>query len=200
VHQPPHSVAPGMNISGRPCLLCTGCCAELLSGRCGSGVLGRVWLAPVFWASSLTWRRGRAKGREAGCPLQGLTWSGRKALSAGARSEDGEQYESKPGSIVGAVDVVGVLRTRRVNIMFWYGNGVSGWGYGLMGLGMVVFWALVIVLVVSVSRHNRSHHDYLGSRPVSLTADQLLAERFARGEIDQQEYSAGQAALRDHVR
>jgi putative membrane protein len=86
--------------------------------------------------------------------------------------------------------------------MFWYGdgNGMSGWGYGVMGFGMVVFWVLLIALLVGVFRHNRSHHEVSGSRPGSLTADQLLAERFARGEIDQQEYSARQSALRDHVR
>ena len=84
--------------------------------------------------------------------------------------------------------------------MFWYGNGMSGWGYGVMGLGMIVFWVLLIAVLVGVFRHNRSHHEFSGSRPGSLTADQLLAERFARGEIDQQEYTDRQAALRAHVR
>jgi putative membrane protein len=30
-------------------------------------------------------------------------------------------------------------------MMWWYGSGMSGWGYAVMTLGMVVFWALVIV-------------------------------------------------------
>lgn len=84
--------------------------------------------------------------------------------------------------------------------MFWYGNDMSGWGYGFMGFGMVLFWVLLIAMLVGVFRHNRSHHDYPGGRPGSMTADQLLAERFARGEIDQQEYVDRQASLRDHVR
>ncbi|MET3808414.1 putative membrane protein [Nakamurella sp. UYEF19] len=84
--------------------------------------------------------------------------------------------------------------------MFWYGNGMSGWGYGVMGFGMIVFWVLLIALLVGVFRHNRSHDEFSGSRTGALTADQLLAERFARGEIDQQEYEDRQAALRDHVR
>ena len=25
-------------------------------------------------------------------------------------------------------------------MMWWYGSGMSGWGYALMTLGMVVFW------------------------------------------------------------
>ncbi|MET3808247.1 putative membrane protein [Nakamurella sp. UYEF19] len=84
--------------------------------------------------------------------------------------------------------------------MFWYGNGMSGWGYGLMGFGMIVFWVLLIALLVGVFRHNWSHHEFSERRPGSLTADQLLAERFARGEIDQQEYTDRQAVLRAHVR
>ena len=38
--------------------------------------------------------------------------------------------------------------------MFWYGNsGVNGWGYALMTVGMVVFWALVIVAIVALVRY-----------------------------------------------
>jgi putative membrane protein len=65
---------------------------------------------------------------------------------------------------------------------------------------LVVFWALLISLAVWVRRHSRTHHDDRGSWPGSPTPDQLLAGRVARGEIDQQQYAAGQAALRDHVR
>lgn len=102
--------------------------------------------------------------------------------------------------IVHVADHSWVRRRRRVHMMFWYGNGMSGWGYGVMGLGMIVFWVLLIALVLSVLRHNRAHHDDRENRPGSFTADQLLAQRFARGEIDQPEYAARQAALRDHVR
>ncbi|MEO5832275.1 MAG: hypothetical protein ABIR83_02760 [Nakamurella sp.] len=108
--------------------------------------------------------------------------------------------QTRPNPTDCSVGVTPVLRYRRVSVMFWYGNDMSGWGYGLMGFGMLVFWSLVIALVVSVLRHRRSPNGFLGSRLESLTADQLLAERFARGEIDEQQYAAGQAALRDHVR
>lgn len=83
--------------------------------------------------------------------------------------------------------------------MFWYGNGMNGWGYGLMGFGMLVFWVVLIGVVVLALRLNRSPDDERKGPPTPPTADQLLAERFARGEIDQQEYVDRQAALRAHV-
>ncbi|MFI5615465.1 SHOCT domain-containing protein [Amycolatopsis sp. NPDC051903] len=73
-------------------------------------------------------------------------------------------------------------------MMYWYGNGMSGWGIALMTIGNVVFWALVIVAIVALVR-------VLSRRPVAhdreqapSAAEQLLAERFARGEIDEQTY------------
>jgi len=29
--------------------------------------------------------------------------------------------------------------------MWWYGPGMNGWGYGLMTVSMVLFWALIIL-------------------------------------------------------
>ncbi|GAA3515055.1 SHOCT domain-containing protein [Actinocatenispora rupis] len=70
-------------------------------------------------------------------------------------------------------------------MMHWYGPGMGPWGYGLMGVTMVLFWALVLaavaVLVRMLVRGRAAHHD--GSTP-----ERVLAERFARGEIDEQEY------------
>jgi putative membrane protein len=70
-------------------------------------------------------------------------------------------------------------------MMFWYGNGMSGWGFGLMAAGMVVFWALVVLGVVGVVRYLTRVDRSLVTRPV---AEQVLAERFARGDIDETEY------------
>lgn len=76
-------------------------------------------------------------------------------------------------------------------MMFWYGNGMSPWGYALMTISMVVFWTLVIVAVVALIRYlgrpsERPEH----RRDNGTTPEQLLAERFARGEIDEDEYRA----------
>lgn len=84
-------------------------------------------------------------------------------------------------------------------MMFWYGDGMGGWGYLLMTVSMIVFWAAVIVGVVLVTR-------YLARTPAGHptaphpTAEQFLAERFARGEIDEQEYRNRLAVLRGHSR
>lgn len=73
-------------------------------------------------------------------------------------------------------------------MMWWYGdgNGMNVWGYTLMTVSMVLFWGLVVVGVIALVRYlgraDRAVHD---PRP---TAEQVLAERFARGEIDEQEY------------
>ncbi|GAA3794995.1 MULTISPECIES: hypothetical protein [Amycolatopsis] len=71
-------------------------------------------------------------------------------------------------------------------MMYWYGNGMSGWGMALMTIGNVALWALVIVAVVLVVRAlQRRPGPEDRERP---TPEQLLAERFARGEIDEQTY------------
>ena len=72
-------------------------------------------------------------------------------------------------------------------MMWWYGNGISGWGMALMMIGNVLFWALIILAEVALIRYLTA-----GNRttefPDPADSQQLLAERFARGEIDEQEY------------
>ncbi|GEL20863.1 SHOCT domain-containing protein [Pseudonocardia asaccharolytica] len=69
---------------------------------------------------------------------------------------------------------------------------MSGWGYALMTVSMVLFWALIIFGVVALVRYLAR-----GDRSVTprLTAEQVLAERFARGEINEQEYRDRLATL-----
>jgi putative membrane protein len=70
-------------------------------------------------------------------------------------------------------------------MMWWYGPGMNAWGYGLMTVCMVLFWGLIVFGIVPLIR-------FIGqsSRPTSAgpTPKQLLDERFARGEIDGEEY------------
>jgi putative membrane protein len=77
-------------------------------------------------------------------------------------------------------------------MMFWHGsgfNGVSGWGYALMTLSMVALWGLVIfgvaALVRYLARGERESNSVAAQR---LTPEEVLAERFARGEIAEHEY------------
>ena len=82
-------------------------------------------------------------------------------------------------------------------MMWWYGSGMSGWGYALMTLGMVLFWALVIFGVIALVRFLARNDRPTAARP---TPEQLLAERFARGEIDEHDYHQRLDTLRDRPR
>ena len=81
-------------------------------------------------------------------------------------------------------------------MMWWYGNGngMDGWGYGLMTVSMVLFWGLVIYGVIALVRHLGRQDSPAAARP---RPEQLLAERFAHGQIDEQEYRLRLDALRD---
>lgn len=72
--------------------------------------------------------------------------------------------------------------------MMWFGDGVSGWGWALMAVGMVLFWGLIITGVVVLVRYLARSEQSGGRSADRPTAEQVLAERFARGEIDEEEY------------
>jgi putative membrane protein len=80
-------------------------------------------------------------------------------------------------------------------VMDWDGSwGIGGWL--AMSLMMVVFWggliALVVFLVRGVDRSGQSPM----MPPPDRDADQLLAERYARGEIDEDEFTRRREVLR----
>ena len=78
-------------------------------------------------------------------------------------------------------------------MMYWYGDGVGGWGYVLMTLTMVGIWVLLVAVgVVLVCSGGWTVH---AAPPLRPTPEQVLAERFARGEIDDEEYRRRLAAL-----
>ncbi|WP_328508108.1 SHOCT domain-containing protein [Streptomyces sp. NBC_00391] len=72
--------------------------------------------------------------------------------------------------------------------MFWYGHDVSGWGWFAMSAGMVVFWALIITVGVLLFRAVNRPDEHIRTPAAPQTPEQVLAERFARGEIDDEEY------------
>lgn len=67
-----------------------------------------------------------------------------------------------------------------------YGYGMGGWGYLFMIISSVLFWGLLITGIVVLVRHfsGRPTND----RPGTASPEQILAERYARGEIDDEEY------------
>lgn len=87
-------------------------------------------------------------------------------------------------------------------MMLWYGHnpGVGGWI--VMSISMLLFWALVIgvgaILFRALARSSGSDP---GGTPTPTgsgrpSPEQVLAERFARGEIDEGEYQQRLAVLR----
>lgn len=85
-------------------------------------------------------------------------------------------------------------------MMFWYGHDPGGWGWFAMSVGMVVFWALLIALAVllfrALSQPSGSKAPNGPEQP-GAAAEQLLAERFARGQIEEDEYLRRLTVLRD---
>jgi putative membrane protein len=74
-------------------------------------------------------------------------------------------------------------------MMFWYGHHVSGWGWFAMSAGMVLFWALIITVGVLLFRTLNSPDEHTHTHmPVAPTPEEILRERLARGEIDEEEY------------
>lgn len=86
--------------------------------------------------------------------------------------------------------------------MMWHDGG--GWGLAgwiVMAVGMVAFWALVITALVLLIRYLARPRDTTATPPPAFTqtrAEDLLAERFARGEIDEDEYRQRLSALRQN--
>jgi putative membrane protein len=80
-------------------------------------------------------------------------------------------------------------------MMWWYDDGTGWAGWLMMTVVMVAFWAAVIFAVVAIFRGTGE------SRGPSPQSDplQILAQRFARGEIDEDEYHARSAVLRASI-
>ena len=76
----------------------------------------------------------------------------------------------------------------------WWHNAMGWGGWVVMTLTMVAFWSLVVFAVVALFRGNREARQDQGPR--GRDPEQILDERFARGEIDVDEYQARQLALR----
>lgn len=77
-------------------------------------------------------------------------------------------------------------------MMWGYG---SGWGFALMTMSMVLFWGLVIGAIVLIVRATGRAPGLSPPPAAGPGPQQILAERFARGEIDEQEYHSRLATL-----
>jgi putative membrane protein len=93
----------------------------------------------------------------------------------------------------------GIDSRKEHTMMMGYGG---DWGWGgwiLMTVAMVAFWALLITAVVLVVRYLVTSRGTGAPPPLGRrSAEDLLAERYARGEIDDDEYRQRLALLREH--
>lgn len=80
-------------------------------------------------------------------------------------------------------------------MMGWYHDGAGWGGWLVMAVAMIAFWAMVVFAVVVLFRGTTSGRQ---STPRQDPQD-ILDQRFARGEIDEDEYHARSAALRASV-
>ena len=78
-------------------------------------------------------------------------------------------------------------------MMPWYEDGMMGSGGGLFGgILTLIVWGLAVVGVIALVRGWRSGGFNLDRR----SPEQILDERFARGEIDIEEYTRRRQLLR----
>lgn len=76
----------------------------------------------------------------------------------------------------------------------------SGWGLALMVVLMVAFWGALAWIYFAFRSSGRGSPESLTQQVAAPVPEQLLADRFARGEIDKNEYTVRLAALRGPVR
>lgn len=80
-------------------------------------------------------------------------------------------------------------------MMNGYYGGMGWGGWLVMAVFMVAFWGLVVYAIVALFRGNTSNPRPDTGRPADPR--QILDERFARGEIQVDEYQARKEALVD---
>lgn len=100
-----------------------------------------------------------------------------------------------PRSVLSAALAMTVIASRSLadTPEGYYGHMMWGGGYGAGGaLMMLVFWGLIIALIVFVVRWLA-----VNDRPPARRDDSLaiLRERFAKGEIDEDEFERRRRAL-----
>ena len=81
--------------------------------------------------------------------------------------------------------------------MMMFGTGLGGWGMTWMMLGSVVFLSLLVLGTVAVIRYSGGYRP--NSAVDEVPPQEVLAQRFARGEIDEEEYVQRSHILSDNA-
>ena len=79
--------------------------------------------------------------------------------------------------------------------------GFGGWGMGFGPLLMLLFWVLVIVGIVALFRSLQSGQGQglgTGPGPGAKTPAEIVQERYARGEINREEFEQKTRDLAGH--
>jgi putative membrane protein len=79
--------------------------------------------------------------------------------------------------------------------MMYYGNGMNGWAMFFMIVNSLLFWSLVIAGIAAIVRYTGRAAQSGGAVRHARSPQQMLAERFARGDIDEEEYRRRQQVL-----
>ena len=77
----------------------------------------------------------------------------------------------------------------------WGHMGDHGWGYG-MGIGMLLFWGLLIVGIVMLVKGSWGS-GACGKREREKSALDILKERYAKGEIEREEFAQKKDDLKE---
>ncbi|MFC9078892.1 SHOCT domain-containing protein [Streptomyces sp. NPDC057062] len=80
---------------------------------------------------------------------------------------------------------------------YWNHRGMNGWGWFVASISAILFWMLLILLIVFLVRTMNRGSGRPHNTPGRLPPERVLAERFARGEIDEEEYRRRLAVLRE---
>lgn len=87
--------------------------------------------------------------------------------------------------------------------MYWPDHDTGVWGYTGMAVGMILFWILIVIGIVALLRYSSGtlrNRTVPQPQPGSESPEQVLAVRFAYGEIDESEYQQRLAVLRGAMR
>ena len=77
--------------------------------------------------------------------------------------------------------------------MPWHGYGY-GYGWGWHMAAMLIFWIVLVIVIVFLVRWMGVSGR--GAEPLRESAEEILKKRYARGEIDKEEYDRRLTDLR----
>jgi putative membrane protein len=80
----------------------------------------------------------------------------------------------------------------------WNGGYGGGWSWVITAVVLTLFFAVVSTAIVVAVRHLSAGGRRTDQEGAARSAEDVVAQRFARGEIDDTEYRQRMTALREH--